>query len=1384
MTSTVQLFIVVLFTSVLAKNSYFILTPRYIRPSQSLTVLVKILKADGPVQVDLKVTNNRNKTISTVTDMVNRGIPKVLKLQIPDTLPSPGIYRLSAKGTRGLRFSDNVYLVYLPKASSLFVQTDKAVYRQGERVRIKAIGIYPSLQVVHSPMNVTIFDSKNNRIKQWIDYIDPTSRVFKGELQLNEVTNTGDWRIDVEQQTTKKSDVFEVREFVLPRFEVSIDIPSFAITTDEHFKIKVSAQYTFGKPVRGKLDVAVERTWSSDRKIGLHFKDFNGEMEFYVSMKHVTSTLSTYSVRVTATVTEGLTDEEISDTSDVRLYSYLEKLSFPSTMPRIYKPGLVCEGILRVTQQDNSVLPNVSGMVSITVTYYATSPVPAGKSTSGKFVIDSSSVRKRLTMFKSITKNGFVKFDFTIPPDVRSGSSVTIRANYRAASAYAYIRNARSSSNTFLQVRLKTKPTKLKAGKRAKFVLRSTQQMSLVEYQIFSKNELVEHGHVDADKKKSKTFTVQLTQSMAPKAVLLVYFVRNNGEIVSDSITFDVKGLFKNDASIKFNKKKVQPNERVELKLKAAPGSEMHVLAIDKRVLLLKKGNDITQSDVQNEIQRFGNGISSLSTGVDTASILRNAAVLLMTDIVESEEPQTGNQETTTTTTTTSRPSSPRPTTTAVQTTTTEGEEVLSSTLGTTTTTESDVRPQQPSRPPVTTTARIRKKFFETWIWTEIIAGDNGKATLSRKVPDSITTWVASMFASDTKTGLGVAPSSAEIAVFKDEFLQIVVPRSAIRGEIIVVQVDFFNYGNKDMEGVVILKKTNEFYFADPAGRRFTPNDRKFPGTWAKTLTVKSDDTGSVFFPIVPLVIGEMDLTLLAKAKKKTDKKFKDIDALRKPIKIKAEGIRQSYTLQSLKVLKGDPVSETLNITFPKYHVSGSEYIQVSAIGDIMGPSLAGIEDLLQMSYGCGEQNLLNFVPNVFVTKYLRVTSRLTPEVKERTENLLAAGYQRELIYKRFDGSFSAFGNRDRSGSTWLTAFVVKTFAQAKNDTSIDPDVMEDAIRFLLRYQRSDGSFYEPGIVFHKGMQGGSISSTRARTSFVLAAIVEANQLDFLNERMSQLLTNATMQAVNFLTKGGVQSFRNTYELGITAYALTLVDRNLTILEEMFAELDTRATIQDGQKYWILSSNEAAAVNPYKSSWRPPITRSRALDIEVTAYIMLAFVERNDVTNGLQVLKWLVTQQNSRGGFVSTQDTVIALQAFANLAEIVYEDNFSISVNVESSPGTFSHIFSVTNNNALVLQIAEIPYVNNTQELTVSATGTGICLVEVSVFFNVEEELREPAFAMNTTLRNETMEGFQTGCLLPVAARRAEYNGSFRCGFSDGDGRGYYYNKNKCCTNF
>ena len=137
--------------------------------------------------------------------------------------------------------------------------------------------------------------------------------------------------------------------------------------------------------------------------------------------------------------------------------------------------------------------------------------------------------------------------------------------------------------------------------------------------------------------------------------------------------------------------------------------------------------------------------------------------------------------------------------------------------------------------------------------------------------------------------------------------------------------------------------------------------------------------------------------------------------------------------------------NKTLDTTIPDDAVADSGRVYLTLTGSYLTQTLSGLESLIQMPYGCGEQNMLNFAPDVYIAKYLKESGQLKPEVMAKAELLMVTGYQRELTYRRSDGSFSAFGEQDDVGSLWLTAFVLKSFAQAQGLIYIDQSVLDEA---------------------------------------------------------------------------------------------------------------------------------------------------------------------------------------------------------------------------------------------------------------------------------------------------------------------------------------------------
>ena len=52
-----------------------------------------------------------------------------------------------------------------------------------------------------------------------------------------------------------------------------------------------------------------------------------------------------------------------------------------------------------------------------------------------------------------------------------------------------------------------------------------------------------------------------------------------------------------------------------------------------------------------------------------------------------------------------------------------------------------------------------------------------------------------------------------------------------------------------------------------------------------------------------------------------------------------------------------------------------------------------------------------------------------------------------------------------------LTAFVLKSFVQAKPYIFIDDGAVHKMVDWIVKYQNSNGSVWEPGRVIHKNMQ-------------------------------------------------------------------------------------------------------------------------------------------------------------------------------------------------------------------------------------------------------------------------------------------------------------------------
>lgn len=311
------------------------------------------------------------------------------------------------------------------------------------------------------------------------------------------------------------------------------------------------------------------------------------------------------------------------------------------------------------------------------------------------------------------------------------------------------------------------------------------------------------------------------------------------------------------------------------------------------------------------------------------------------------------------------------------------------------------------------------------------------------------------------------------------------------KGEVIAVPVIIFNYLDKALEAEVTMDNSDkEFEFTEATNEveeKSIDEVRR-----VKRVTVPSNNGRSVSFMIRPKKVGSLTLKITATSPLAGD-------TIHQKLKVEPEGVTKfENRAVFINLQNQSEFSQQLKVDIPKEAVPDSGFIEFSVVGDLLGPTIKNLDNLVRMPYGCGEQNMVNFVPNILVVKYLEVTNRKMPSVVSRAKKFLEVGYQRELTYKHDDGSYSAFGKSDPSGSTWLTAYVVRSFHQAAKYTNVDPKIIMEGLDFLASKQKENGEFPEVGKLFDNANH-----NALGLTSFVLIAFFE-NEVNYRSTELNQ----------------------------------------------------------------------------------------------------------------------------------------------------------------------------------------------------------------------------------------------------------------------------------------
>lgn len=151
--------------------TYFIVASRMVRPGLIYQVSVSILQAQYPITVHASISCD-GVQISGDSKDVKEGVPETLLMRIPPTSVI-GKYKLRVEGFfqnvfGGLAFLNETKLDFSQRSMTIFVQTDKPLYMQGETVRFRAIPITTELKGFDNPVDVYMLDPNRHILKRWL----------------------------------------------------------------------------------------------------------------------------------------------------------------------------------------------------------------------------------------------------------------------------------------------------------------------------------------------------------------------------------------------------------------------------------------------------------------------------------------------------------------------------------------------------------------------------------------------------------------------------------------------------------------------------------------------------------------------------------------------------------------------------------------------------------------------------------------------------------------------------------------------------------------------------------------------------------------------------------------------------------------------------------------------------------------------------------------------------------------------------------------------------------------------------------------------------------------------------------------------------------------
>lgn len=549
-----------------------------------------------------------------------------------------------------------------------------------------------------------------------------------------------------------------------------------------------------------------------------------------------------------------------------------------------------------------------------------------------------------------------------------------------------------------------------------------------------------------------------------------------------------------------------------------------------------------------------------------------------------------------------------------------------------------------------------RGNFLDTAYWNpKIVTGTDGTAVASFTLPDNLTTWQLLAFGSTKDTLVG--GFAKNIIETKRVILRPVRPRFEVVGDTVVLSAIVHNYLDEPRDFTVSL-----------SGKGFTTK-----GKAEQTVRIEKDAQVKVDFPVTVNDTETMTMRFTATTEGAKD----DIE---ESIPVYRFGVAQTNATANVTETK-----ETEKISLPTKADASFGTLKVTTAPTLAVYLPTSLEFLSTFPYGCAEQTISSFVPNIALAQlksFDQFSSMSAPDLEKNVQTGLQTLYK----FQRFDGGFGYWEN---SGSSYpyLTAYILHALLMTKDaGYTVDSGVSDRAMSFLT-----------------SSLKGGKLSTlvndeTRAYGLFVLAEYGIKDQ-----------------PALNVAYKSHLDAPLFSRAYLAMAHKKIGGSANEAKAKEMLEEILGHVKIDARGAHFEESDN--------RSSY------SMNTDARTTAIVLQALV-RIDPENALfsRVIRGMLASRTA-GHWDTTQSTAMSVLAFVEYLkmnhELVYDEQVGVEIDGKKKlDATFKA--PAMEMKEVEMALSELPR-GKEIDVSVGKTGVGKLYYDVILSYFYTPETIQPA---------------------------------------------------------